>query len=369
MAKQSSVNLDITNNPDGFDISGGTTLRKLSVTGGNVTIAGSGSATVTFPTTSTTVAGLGIAQSFTALQTFSAGISASGATFSGNISAPNIVNSLNGFTGAVQVTGSGAILQTVSGTTTTFGARLASSSTTGVASFGNEFTVSAAGAVGLTSNYVKSVNGLTGAVVSIATTGSNTFTGLNSFNAGISAAGGVTFSGDIAVQGGDITTTSATATLYNTNATTVNIGNAASTVSVMGGTASARLNIGSNSYVKTGSTTTTTTAKQLIFSFQPTFGTSADTYFADIIITANYGNIVLGSIGSQITKMLVTTSQLSTINHTEYGNVNTSGNLAVYTAELVGSAVYIYATPTNGFSTVFNVYATLIKGTHGFGEE
>jgi len=87
MAKQSSVNLDITNNPDGFDISGGTTLRKLSVTGGNVTIAGSGSATVTFPTTSTTVAGLGIAQSFTALQTFSAGISASGATFSGNIAA------------------------------------------------------------------------------------------------------------------------------------------------------------------------------------------------------------------------------------------------------------------------------------------
>jgi hypothetical protein len=86
MAKQSSVNLDITNNADGFDISGGTTPRKLGITGGDVTIAGSGSATVTFPTTSTTIAGLGIAQSFTALQTFSAGISASGATFTGLIS-------------------------------------------------------------------------------------------------------------------------------------------------------------------------------------------------------------------------------------------------------------------------------------------
>jgi hypothetical protein len=86
MAKQSSVNLDITNNADGFDISGGTTVRKLGVTGGDVTIAGSGSAVVTFPTTSTTIAGLGIAQSFTALQTFSAGISASGATFTGSIS-------------------------------------------------------------------------------------------------------------------------------------------------------------------------------------------------------------------------------------------------------------------------------------------
>ena len=86
MAKQSSVNLDITNNADGFDISGGTISRKLGVTGGDVTIAGSGSAVVTFPTTSTTIAGLGIAQSFTALNTFSAGISASGATFTGSIS-------------------------------------------------------------------------------------------------------------------------------------------------------------------------------------------------------------------------------------------------------------------------------------------
>ena len=80
MAKQSSVNLDITNNADGFDISGGTTARKLGITGGDVTIAGSGSATITFPTTSTTIAGLGIAQTFTALQTFSAGITTTSIT-------------------------------------------------------------------------------------------------------------------------------------------------------------------------------------------------------------------------------------------------------------------------------------------------
>jgi hypothetical protein len=131
---------------------------------------------------------------------------------SGNITfldASAHVTTVNGLTSAITITGSGAILQTVSGTTTTFGARLASSSATGVASFGNEFTVSAAGAVGLTSNYVKSVNGLTGAVVSIATTGSNTFTGLNTFNAGISAsaltvAGGVTFSGNVSL--GDLPT-------------------------------------------------------------------------------------------------------------------------------------------------------------------
>lgn len=99
MAKQSSVNLDITNNVDGFDISGGTTSRTLSVTGGSVTLSGSGSATVTFPTTSTTIAGLGITQSFSALQSFSAGISASGVTLSGSIGFQNaeyIRNTTNG---------------------------------------------------------------------------------------------------------------------------------------------------------------------------------------------------------------------------------------------------------------------------------
>ena len=83
MAKQNSVNLDITNNADGFSISGGTIGRTFGNSGGDVTLVGSGAATITFPTTSTTIAGLGIAQTFTALQTFNAGISA-----------PNVVNSL-----------------------------------------------------------------------------------------------------------------------------------------------------------------------------------------------------------------------------------------------------------------------------------
>ena len=192
MAKQSSVNLDITNNADGFDISGGTTVRKLGITGGDVTIAGSGSATVTFPTTSTTIAGLGITQSFSALQSFSAGISASGgvtlagtlqgttANFTGLVSSTtgfsgsgtnltNIVNSFNGRTGAVQGVSS--------------------------ASAGTGISVSAAtGAITITNTGVQTFNGLTGAVTG-ASLGANTFTALNSFNAGISAAGGVTLAG------------------------------------------------------------------------------------------------------------------------------------------------------------------------------
>ena len=81
-------------------------------------------------------------------------------------------------------------------------------------------------------NVVNTVNGATGNIVSIATTGSNVFTGLNTFNAGISVASGVTFSGDIAVNGGDITTSSATATVFNTTATALSIGSAATSLTI-----------------------------------------------------------------------------------------------------------------------------------------
>lgn len=162
MAKQSSVNLDITNNVDGFDISGGTTVRKLGITGGDVTIAGSGSAVVTFPTTSTTIAGLGITQSFSALQSFSAGISAAGG-----------------------VTLSG----TLQGTTANFTGLV--SSTVGFSGPGTNIT-----------GVVTSFNNQTGAVTGVTVGGTNVFTALNSFNAGISASaltvsGGVTFSGNV----------------------------------------------------------------------------------------------------------------------------------------------------------------------------
>jgi len=50
-------------------------------------------------------------------------------------------------------------------------------------------------------NYVISFNGLTGAVTGVTVGGTNVFTALNSFNAGISAAGGATFATDISVNG------------------------------------------------------------------------------------------------------------------------------------------------------------------------
>lgn len=71
---------------------------------------------------------------------------------------------------------------------------------------------------------------------------------------------GLTLSGDLAVNGADITTTeTGTATVFNTNATTLNIGGAATTVSIGAGTGTTTVN---NSLTVTGNLTvngTTTT--------------------------------------------------------------------------------------------------------------
>ena len=92
---------------------------------------------------------------------------------SGNITfldASAHVTTVNGLTSAINITGDGGSqLVTVSGTNITIGNRLASASVTGVASFGNQFVVTS-GAVGLTSNYVTSFNGATGAVLADAVT-------------------------------------------------------------------------------------------------------------------------------------------------------------------------------------------------------
>jgi hypothetical protein len=78
--------------------------------------------------------------------------------------------------------------------------------------------------------------------------------------ASVSPAGLITTASDIAVNGGDITTTSVgTATVFNTNATTLNLGGAATTVSIGAGTGTTTVN---NALVVAGNLTvngTTTT--------------------------------------------------------------------------------------------------------------
>ena len=49
MATQNSSNQDYTNNADGFSLSGGNTKRKITVTGGDITLTGGGANTYNFP--------------------------------------------------------------------------------------------------------------------------------------------------------------------------------------------------------------------------------------------------------------------------------------------------------------------------------
>ncbi len=62
MATQNSNNQEYSNESDGYKLGGGTTVRTLTFTGGDATITGSGSAVITFPSSTSTLATLGLAE-------------------------------------------------------------------------------------------------------------------------------------------------------------------------------------------------------------------------------------------------------------------------------------------------------------------
>lgn len=93
------------------------------------------------------------------------------------------------------------------------------------------------------------------------------------------ASNNATLAGDIAVNGGDVTTTATTATLFNTNATTLNIGNAATTVSIGAATG------------------TTTVRNDLVVNGTFTVNGTTQTINA-VTVTVDDKNIELGSVAS-----------------------------------------------------------------------
>lgn len=181
---------------------------------------------------------------FTALATFSGGISAAGGvTFGGTINATtapvgtnttqvattafvqneivaDAVTAFNGRTGSVQgvssaAAGTGISVSAATGAVTiTNTGVLSFNGNTGVvqgvssAAAGTGISVSAAtGAVTITNTGVQSFNGLTGAVTGVTVGGANTFTALQTFNSGITtsflyASTGSTFGSTLQVNGG-----------------------------------------------------------------------------------------------------------------------------------------------------------------------
>lgn len=156
---------------------------------------------------------------------------ANGATFSGNISAPNIVNSFHGLTGAVAVNvplntddelglqipldgtnvftiiGDGTSIFTTSGgdtkTVSVYAQDAGYFGTKGVASFtGNDFRV-VSGNVSLTAGIVRSVNGRTGNVgLPLATTGLSGVASFSSTDFSVSATGHVSLASPSTGAGG-----------------------------------------------------------------------------------------------------------------------------------------------------------------------
>lgn len=74
MTTNNAIGLQTTNNADGVSIGGGIISRLLTWLGSNITMTGAGSNIYTFPTSTSTLASLGLAETFTAVKTFSAAI-------------------------------------------------------------------------------------------------------------------------------------------------------------------------------------------------------------------------------------------------------------------------------------------------------
>lgn len=73
MAKKNAIGSDYSNLGDGWDMAGGTTIRKFTVTGADVTVTGSGSAVHSLPAATSTFASLGLDETFGGLKTFTPG--------------------------------------------------------------------------------------------------------------------------------------------------------------------------------------------------------------------------------------------------------------------------------------------------------
>lgn len=109
MAKRNAIGLDVNINSDGFDVSGGTTSRKLSVTGGDANFIGSGNNSFTLPGNTDTLAGLGTIQSFTARQVF-VDMASSGININSQIDGTNAM-----FDGGFSITKNDSNTRTFSG--------------------------------------------------------------------------------------------------------------------------------------------------------------------------------------------------------------------------------------------------------------
>jgi hypothetical protein len=201
---------------------------------------------------------------------------------------------------------------------------------------------------------------------SVATVAGGVFSGTYGTykGAGFISTGNSTFGGDIAVNGGDITTTSTgTATVFNTNATTLNIGQASTTVSIGAatGTTTVRNDLSSGAVTSSGnvaanggSLTTTQTTANLFNDTATTLniGGAATT----IGLGTSTGTFTIGTptiVGTQTTQTLWNTTA-TTINFAGAATTLNIGNASGTTA-VAGALSCLSITESSSISLKENI--------------
>lgn len=174
MATNNSINLPVTNNADGYAISGGTTVRTLTLTGGDATITGSGSAVVSFPTSTSTLSTLALSEELTN-KTLNASVGKGTWTASGTWALP-------AFTAGGLITSSAGA--TFNMTSTGIVATTTGSGTTVAATFTEDQSAGSASAVVVKNNTNFAWTGTTGILQVKLANGSDTGVVLNLLNAG-----------------------------------------------------------------------------------------------------------------------------------------------------------------------------------------
>jgi hypothetical protein len=214
--------------------------------------------------------------------------------------------------------------------------------------------------------------------------------GTTATRATLSGAGDLTISGDLAVNGGDVTTTSSIGNLFNTNATVVNIGNAATTEVNLGSPGAGRTQVKSalleatgNLQVDGNAIKSSTAATAITLSntdvevvgdltvtgndIKSSGGTTAITMSgADVAIAGNLGvditatnvTVQIGSQTSMITAQTITTSTATVALTT---STRSSMNGSVTIKDNVTSALHTvnFTVLRNGATALLTTYGEL----------
>jgi hypothetical protein len=310
----------------------------ISGTATNPTITNTGVLSVNgYTNTPTGFAELSSSQIFTALQQFTGGISASGATFSGNISAPNVLTTSSANTFTALQTFSGGI--TASGAT--FNGNVVFNKNITAPNVVNSFN----GLTGAVTG-VNSFNGLTGAVTGVTTSTVNNFTALQTFSAGITATTlWVSTQCDIAAP---------TFTVRSPN-TLITSGNNVTNI----------VTLPSGQVIRTQSTNTTSTTPVSIFEYLLTEYSSAE-----FLIQAERYTSSSGTLGMQTVKILMSgtcANSTYSVSHVEYGNITNGSSVATYTVDTNGSSWRLRVTPSSSNTTRIRTVAILDPNTGGVG--